>query len=45
MWQNRRVVKRRAAACAGTLLVAALSQAQNPIPDIIVRATKYVDLD
>jgi hypothetical protein len=43
MWQNRRVVKRRAAACAGTLLVAALSQAQNSNPDIIVRATKYVD--
>jgi len=43
MWQNRRVVKRRAAVCAGTLLVAALSQAQNAIPDLILQATKYVD--
>ena len=30
MWQNRRVVKRRAAACAGTLLVAALFKGAEP---------------
>jgi len=36
-------VKRRAAAFAGTLLVAAASQAQYPVPDIVLSATKYVD--